>query len=132
MNRTSQVAAGLLGVLACCAAAWAGSAGPDGGTLILGSARDLVTEPAVEFYRRRIGLGRIAIIVLEPIRRLRLLADDGHSRPVVLKEGAAGLADALCEERDEQAGQVYDTLPREPFPGGGEGQLTLATETPGL
>jgi hypothetical protein len=35
MNRTSRVAAGLLPLFACCAVAWAGSAGQDGGTLLL-------------------------------------------------------------------------------------------------
>ena len=35
MNRTSRVAAGILCSFACCAVAWAGSAGQDGGTLIL-------------------------------------------------------------------------------------------------
>jgi hypothetical protein len=35
MNRTSRVAAGLLCSFACCAVAWAGSVGQDGGTLIL-------------------------------------------------------------------------------------------------
>ena len=35
MNQTSRVAAGILCLFACCAVAWAGSAGQDSGTLIL-------------------------------------------------------------------------------------------------